>query len=87
MMGKYFLYLGVILAIIGLILLVAGTTTYTYPREQFSGVNGMYLIPDNTVPNYFYNFLGLAIFLFGLGGIISHLELERKGVNRGGNNG
>ncbi|WP_287690201.1 hypothetical protein [Metallosphaera javensis (ex Sakai et al. 2022)] len=71
-----FLYLGIILAIIGLIVLVAGTTTVTYPSEYFD-VNGMNLTTGTTA-NYFINFFGLAIFLFGIGSLLSHAELRRR---------
>jgi len=76
--SKTFMYLGVILAIIGIIILAAGTTTWTYPREVFS-VNGMNLVANNTTPNYFFNFVGLAIFLFGIGSLLSYAEMRRSG--------
>lgn len=78
MASKSFMYIGVLLAIIGIILLAAGTTTWTYPREVFS-VNGMNLVSNNTTPNYFFNFVGLAIFLFGIGSLLSFAEMRRRG--------
>ena len=77
---KLFLYLGAILVIIGLVLLVAGTRVITYSHEVFT-VNGMTLGSPAQTPNYFVNFVGLAVFLFGLGSLISHFELKRKGVS------
>ncbi len=71
-----FLYLGIVLAIIGLIILVAGTRIITYPVEYFD-VNGMNLTTGTTA-NYFINFFGLAIFLFGIGSLLSHAELRRR---------
>ncbi|QKR00109.1 hypothetical protein GWK48_06730 [Metallosphaera tengchongensis] len=75
--GRTFLYLGVLLAIVGIILLAVGTTTWTYPREVFA-VNGMNLVTGSTTPNYFFNFIGLAILLFGVGSLLSHVELGRR---------
>lgn len=76
---KNFLYIGIFLAIVGIILMAVGTTTVTYQHEVFT-VNGMTLGSPETTPNYFWNFLGLAIFLFGLGSLTAHFELNRKGV-------
>ena len=76
---KNFLYIGIILVVIGVILIGVGTTTVTYQHEVFT-VNGMTLGTPETTPNYFWNFVGLAIFLFGIGSLISHFELSRKGV-------
>lgn len=89
MNGNTFLkFVSIGLVVIGLIITIFGTTTFVYPREQFD-VNGMIEITGNTTPNYFVNFVGLAILLFGIGGIISLVELQRigKGKGRGGLSG
>lgn len=78
---KNFLYIGIALIVIGIILMAVGTRTVTYPHEVFT-VNGMTLGAPATTPNYFVNFVGLAIFLFGVGALASHFELSRKGVNK-----
>jgi uncharacterized membrane protein len=83
-MNKTLIYITSILIIIGILLMALGTTKYVYPREQFSGVNGMYEVTGNTTPNYFLNLLGLAIFLFGIGGLLSYFELNKKGINQKG---
>ncbi|EZQ10564.1 MULTISPECIES: hypothetical protein [Acidianus] len=79
---KTFLYLGTVLIILGIILLVGGTRTITYHQEIFT-VNGMNLASPQTTPNYFINFIGLAIFLFGIGGLVSHFELAKRGGVKG----
>ncbi|QGA69228.1 hypothetical protein [Sulfolobus sp. E11-6] len=79
--NKFFLYFGVILAIIGIILIAAGTTTVTYPSEVYD-INGMTLAGYFNTPNYFWNFLGLAILLFGAGSLMSYAELRRKEGNK-----
>ncbi|BDB99493.1 hypothetical protein [Saccharolobus caldissimus] len=76
---KNFLYIGIVLAVIGVILMGVGTTTVTYQHEVFT-VNGMTLGTPQITVNYFWNFVGLAIFLFGIGAILSHFELSKKGV-------
>ncbi|MCI2415340.1 MAG: hypothetical protein MPF33_08905 [Candidatus Aramenus sp.] len=81
MATKVFLYVGALLVVLGLILMAVGTRTITYQHEVFT-VNGMTLGAPATTPNYFVNFVGLAIFLFGLGGIIVHMEMIRLGGNR-----
>ncbi|BBG23068.1 hypothetical protein IC006_0352 [Sulfuracidifex tepidarius] len=79
MNGNNFLkFVSIGLVVVGIILTVFGTTTYIYPREQFD-VNGMIEITGNSTPNYFVNFIGLAILLFGVGGLISVVELQRIG--------
>ncbi|AWR99164.1 hypothetical protein DFR87_05000 [Metallosphaera hakonensis JCM 8857 = DSM 7519] len=60
-----------------MIILVAGTRTVSYPEEVFD-VNGMNLVTGNTTPNYFINFFGLAILLFGVGSLLSHAEIRRR---------
>lgn len=79
-MAKTFLYLGVLLVILGLVLMVAGTQTITYPKEVFT-VNGM-TEEFGTTQNYFWNFMGFAILLFGLGSIVSHIELSRRDMGQ-----
>jgi len=79
-------YISILLVIVGLILFIFGKTTFVYPREQFD-VNGMIEITGNSTPNYFINFFGLAILLFGAGGLISLVELQRMGNKSGGVNG
>ena len=76
---KKFLYIGVALVVIGVILMAAGTTVVTYQHEVFT-VNGMTLGTPQRTANYFWNFVGLGIFLFGIGSLLSHFELSRKGV-------
>ncbi|WP_240938891.1 hypothetical protein [Metallosphaera hakonensis] len=49
----------------------------SYPEEVFD-VNGMNLVTGNTTPNYFINFFGLAILLFGVGSLLSHAEIRRR---------
>jgi len=88
-MAKTLIYITGILIVIGILLMIFGTTKYIYPREQFS-INGMYEISGNTTPNYFINLFGLAIFLFGIGGLLSYFEINKKGVksnNKGDING
>lgn len=58
--------------------MAVGTTTLTYPSEVFT-VNGMTLSSSIT-KNYFWNFVGLTIFLFGIGGLLSYIEIRRKGM-------
>lgn len=76
MANNTFLYLGILLAIIGVIILIVGTTTVTFPREVFD-VNGMTL-SSGTTANYFINLFGLAILLFGIGSLLSHAEVRRR---------
>ncbi len=80
-MAKTLVYITGILIIVGILLMALGTTKYIYPREQFS-INGMYEITGNTTSNYFFNFLGLAIFLFGIGGLLSYFEINKKGLSQ-----
>lgn len=77
--NKTFMYLGILLVVIGIVMLVAGTQTITYQHEVFT-VNGMNLGSAASTPNYFINFLGLAILLFGVGSLLAQVELNRKGV-------
>lgn len=63
---KNLLYLSIILVVIGVIAMAVGTITVTYPKEVFS-INGMHEVTGNKVSNYFVNFFGFAIFLFGIG--------------------
>jgi len=80
---KALLYISIILVVIGLILMIAGTITVTYPREVFS-VNGMHEVTGNKISNYFINFFGFAIFLFGVGGLLANYELKRGGMRKNG---
>ncbi|ARM75562.1 hypothetical protein [Acidianus manzaensis] len=85
-MNKVIVYISAVLVIIGIILMIAGTRTVTFAEEHFA-INGMYETEGSTT-NYFWNFFGLAIFLFGIGGFLSYFELN-KGINnkKGGING
>ncbi|WP_240931346.1 hypothetical protein [Acidianus sulfidivorans] len=77
-MNRSIVYISAILVIIGIILMAAGATKVVFPEEHFA-VNGMYET-TGSITNYFWNFFGLAIFLFGIGGFISYFELK-KGLN------
>ncbi|BBD72216.1 hypothetical protein HS1genome_0605 [Sulfodiicoccus acidiphilus] len=79
-----FAYLGIALVVIGVIMMGLGTTKYVFPREVFSGVNGMYEVPYNVVDNYFVNFVGLAVLLFGVGALLSYVEMKKRGVGTNG---
>jgi len=82
--ARNFAYIGIVLVIIGMLMMGLGTIRYVFPREVFSGVNGMYEVPYNVVNNYFVNFLGLAVLLFGVGALLSFVEMRRKEVKTNG---
>jgi uncharacterized membrane protein YczE len=82
--ARNFAYIGIVLVIIGVLMMGLGTIRYVFPREVFSGVNGMYEVPYNVVNNYFVNFLGLAVLLFGVGALLSFVEMRRKEVKTNG---
>jgi len=82
--ARNFAYIGIVLVIIGILMMGLGTIRYVFPREVFSGVNGMYEVPYNVVNNYFVNFLGLAVLLFGVGALLSFVEMRRKEVKTNG---
>jgi len=82
--ARNFAYIGIVLVIIGMLMMGLGIIRYVFPREVFSGVNGMYEVPYNVVNNYFVNFLGLAVLLFGVGALLSFVEMRRKEVKTNG---